>query len=353
MVAKKALKQKEVMIQSGKGGSFMPYRIIGNIQYASLCKFMVSLGVLFVFLPLIMLYLFLGSQDGGVFSNDEWLTYTEETKYLLMTKNRLYVAAVDWFPYISISSIIVGGFFFIIGFNKWSELQELEIKEKKVGVENMQGGTKEQIQMKHDRKELQEEDSEKPDISDNRVSPISNKETGAVSSKNNEAQLDEENQPKAPKERLTLKEHRAKFELMLNECASILQNKFYMTHEVRQNVEINGKCYDIIAVSKNDSDCDIIYEVIVDSSRSPRLHRAAIAFLTKSRIEYKNHVGRACKTVLLIVAPENCSQSYERCIKRDYIHLKNSEEMSFMFANVDRLEQLIQIKKDGSIIHEL
>lgn len=232
-------------------------------------------------------------------------------------------------------------------------MQELEIKEKKVGVENMQGGTKEQIQMKHDRKELQEEDPEKPDISDNRVNPISNKETGAVSSKNNEAQLDEENQPKAPKERLTLKERRAKFELMLNECAAILQNKFYMTHEVRQNVEINGKCYDIIAVSKNDSDCDIIYEVIVGSSISSQLHMAAINFLTKSRKEYKIHVGRVCKTVLLIVAPENRRQSYERIIKRNYIHLKTSEEMSFMFANENSLEQLIHIKKNGGIIHEL
>lgn len=331
----------------------MPYRFIGNIQYASLCKFMVSLGVLFVFLPLIILYLFLSRQDGVVFSKNEWLTYTEESKYLLTAKNQLYVAVVDWFPYLSCASIIAGVIFFVIGFIKWNKLQELEIEEKKVGVENMKGGTKEQIQMKHDRKELQEEDPEKPDISDNRVSPISNKETGAVSSKNNEAQLDEENQPKAPKERLTLKERRAKFELMLNECAAILQNKFYMTHEVRQNVEINGKCYDIIAVSKNDSDCDIIYEVIVGSSISSQLHMAAINFLTKSRKEYKIHVGRVCKTVLLIVAPENRRQSYERIIKRNYIHLKTSEEMSFMFANENSLEQLIHIKKNGGIIHEL
>ena len=333
----------------------MPYRFIGNIQYASLCKFMVSLGVLFVFLPLIILYLFLSRQDGVVFSKNEWLTYTEESKYLLTAKNQLYVAVVDWFPYLSCASIIAGVIFFVIGFIKWNKLQELEIEEKKVGVENMKGGTKEQIQMKYDRKELQEEDSEKPYISDDRLSPISNKETDAVPSKNNEAQLDavEKKLPNAPNIRLTLSERRARFELLLNECAAIMQNRFYMTHEVRQNVEINGKCYDMVAVSKNDTDCDIIYEVIVAFSKFPRLHRAVIAFLTKSRIEYKKHVGRACKTVLLIVAPENCSQSYERCIKRDYIHLKNSEEMSFMFANVDRLEQLIQMKKDGSIIHEL
>ena len=333
----------------------MPYRFIGNIQYASLCKFMVSLGVLFVFLPLIILYLFLSRQDGVVFSKNEWLTYTEESKYLLTAKNQLYVAVVDWFPYLSCASIIAGVIFFVIGFIKWNKLQELEIEEKKVGVENMKGGTKEQIQMKHDRKELQEEDSEKPYISDDRLSPISNKETDAVPSKNNEAQLDEVEKklPNAPNIRLTLSERRARFELLLNECAAIMQNRFYMTHEVRQNVEINGKCYDMVAVSKNDTDCDIIYEVIVAFSKFPRLHRAAIAFLTKSRIEYKKHVGRACKAVLLIVAPENCSQLYERCIKRDYIHLKNSEEMSFMFANVDRLEQLIQMKKDGSIIHEL
>lgn len=100
---------------------------MGNINYDSFYKFLVSLGIILIVFPCTaILFLFTDSFNLQI-SDSDLATYTETAQKVIKLKQSIPLLIEKWYVWLVFAIFVIAGFIFIFcGLKQWHELQKLD-----------------------------------------------------------------------------------------------------------------------------------------------------------------------------------------------------------------------------------
>lgn len=259
-----------VITEIGLGNSNMD-----KLQYDSFYKFMASIGVVLMTVPLLAIYYFLNTGNQFLISKTEYFNLTQESLCLLQVRYQTIFKVIYYLPWLCALLIGIGLLCFIYGCYNWHNIQlELDQQTKNKTIEQ------ERSLRKMDEVEVYQKRSDEV----------------------NEA-LDKTDS----KEILNRTEVNNMFVKMIcieNMCYDyILQNQGKKYH-VQRNIKVADKEFDIVSKSKKDN-LDILYEVKYwfNNVTKKRLQAVVVKEEEKGRI-YETYLHRNCRNIVLLVLPD-------------------------------------------------
>lgn len=256
-----------------------------KLQYDSLYKFLVSLGLIMIALPIAVLAYLLNSEL-VLINQEDFETLSQLSKQMLTNREKLLVLLRCIFPWFAVIFIILGMVLLAYGLYKWRQVQmNLDIK---LGAETT-------IQtlnaMKMNPKEI------------NRKISAEIKESGgqAIYNTVNTPLSQQPNQNTS--ETYTKIQH--KYAEIEQKCFDYVVAKYGRKYHFTKNIQMGHYSYDLIGVSKKDN-VDILIELKYWPSPLP-LSNVTRVFkrLSSAGVNYETISHRNFKTLLLVITPES------------------------------------------------
>lgn len=262
-----------------------------KLEYDSLHKFLVSLGIVLIALPFVSL-IYLLNADIALISQDEYDQLSQYSQYGLQQREQIMNFILKALPFLLVIMFITGVIFVIVGIRNWRKVQ----KDLDALVEA------ERIQ-----KELDSSTLKNSEVLAKTESEV--KENLSLEESNIQSQHDR-----------ILKY----MEIEERYFSNALPIAFQRRHIFKRNVRIGKYDYDAIAIS-TESKCDIIFEIkywcqpmpfSVISNTFDRLYKAGINYQT---IQQRNF---SC--VLAIIAPKESIERIRNNIEKHMQETSNS-----------------------------
>lgn len=206
---------------------------MSKLEYDNLYKFLVSLGIILIVLPLGALVYFYNTNP-ILISQIDFDLLSEYSLQMINSRNELLSIFIKVFPWFATASIIIGIILIICGIIKWFGVQKK--LDKKLDAETT-------------KKTLDELQASKEEVNEKLK-----KET--VDS-NNESIFSSENSAVSKNSQLKAMEKYYEIEEL---CFNYFAKKYSKKVDFKQNIRIGNTYYDFIGVSKND-DPDLIFEI--------------------------------------------------------------------------------------------
>ena len=259
-----------------------------KLQYDSLYKFFVSLGIILIALPIVALaYLING--DLVLISQTEFDALSEYSQKTIMYRESLTSYFTNMFPWICLIFMCIGGLFLCYGVYKWQTVQNN--LDKKLNAEaTMQALSL----MEMNSKEI--EDKVEAEVKED-VSAEMCDETNSSTVETQMNRID-------------------KYKEIEDQSYNFFATRYARTYGFKRNIRMGKHHYDFIGVSKND-DTDLIVEVKyfgVASMVSRRLHEM-LWRLHEAGSNYKAIAHRECKLIVFIVTPKEQLPQLERQVE--------------------------------------
>lgn len=286
-----------------------------KIEYGNVYKFLVSLGLFFVFSPFVGFYLFISRND-ILISQTDMIALSDYSLQSLEQKNVYIKFFIEVFPYISGLLILLGLGAFFWGIYKWKKNQDLEDaildSNKKKAEKELEQMTPSEI--------LQKAAKEsgivnmQPNI--DAVKPVSTKRNLF-----SRAELPQQNEFEGDYKRVV--DNMAKYLDVEDRVFNYYFNSnlaFMRRHFIKRNVKIGSHEYDYIAISTLDN-VDKIYEVKYWTHNVyNKLIDAAIEELQNAGINYERRMDRKCELRLFVVFSDHGKEKFNTKMEK---HLNN------------------------------
>ena len=264
-----------------------------KLQYDSFHKFMVSLGIILITLPIIA-YIFVIRGEPIILSQNDFNTLSTFSLKNISQKEYIIEIFAKYLPFLSIILILLGFVLIIYGCKKWSKIQkqldaqiEYDTTIKQINAQKM---SETEIVLKTAEEVLEAETVENCDeISDNTPNTIS-----------------------------TSRNHMLKYMQIEDYCFSKISEQYSKKYNLKKYLRIGKYEYDFIGISKKDN-IDLIFEVKYWRQIPPiatldnTLHR-----LFSSGENYERNAHRNFKIILIIVSPkEKINRIKNKMIERN------------------------------------
>lgn len=201
-----------------------------KLQYDSLYKFLVSLGVIFVALP-VAAFVYLLNSEPVLISQSDFDELSEYSWQMIEYKDSMTTFCIDAFPWFCGISICFGVFFLGYGICKWKSVQKN--LDKKLDAEaTMQVLSLMEMNNNEVESKVEKEVSEVISIEDGNKQPVISETEHLMS----------------------------RYQEIENICYNYFVAKYSGDYLLKKNIRIGRHCYDFIGVSIN-SNVDLLVEV--------------------------------------------------------------------------------------------
>ena len=249
-----------------------------KLQYDSFYKFLVSLGVILITLPILAMA-FIATGDVVLISQAEYENLSSFSQNAIQQKEELLNFISNWLPLITKIFIPLGAIFILAGGGRWLYIQlqlDDQIKSdtimKKINAKNMSA-------------------DEIVGKALGEVSETENKES-------NNSETTTPNIPYTPSENPVVKYMRIE-----NLCFSKAINEYSRDYHLKKNIRVGKHEYDFVAVSKKDN-IDLLFEVKYWRTCSTSRILELINKLYSRGIDYENTAHRNFRIILMLVTPK-------------------------------------------------
>lgn len=250
-----------------------------KLEYDSLHKFLVSLGVVFIAIPFLALYFIVGNEV-ALISQVDFDNLSLYTQSLLEQQRTLLKGIIIVLPIICIALFIAGMLLLWIGIKNWKKVQK-----------NLDAV----IESDRVRHELETEKMKNTEIVEKATAEVKEYETSN----------------KTPEHSTIIKHldiEERYFAKLLNEWPIWKKRRYSFS----RNIKIGKYEYDGIAVSSMDN-IDFIYEIKYwKQPRTNQLLRASLERLYRAGVNYETKKHRNFICILVIVVPEASIDSIKR-----------------------------------------
>ena len=253
-----------------------------KLEYDSLHKFLVSLGVIFIALPFVVLY-FIFSNDVTLISQIDFDGLSLYSQNLLQQQSYLWRIAIIVLPVICIVLFVVGSILLIIGISNWRKVQNN--LDAVIAADRIQ-------------RELDTERMKNSEIVEKATEEVKEYET-------------QTNMPEhsAIIKHLDIEERY--FTKTINEWPAWKRRRYSFW----RNIKIGNYEYDVVAVSSIDN-IDVIFEIKYwRQPRTTQMLRKSLERLYNAGVNYEKLKCRNFTCVLAIVAPEASISSMRRWVE--------------------------------------
>lgn len=258
-----------------------------KLQYDSFYKFLVSLGMLLIALP-VLAFLYILNTDYELISQNDYDNLSEISIHRIQNNEQLLDFTTTVMPAVSVILILIGLILIIVGCCKWYGIQ----------------------------KEL--DDQIKSDTITKKINATQLSSSETVEKAANEISAEQNTTTTISSERVV------KYMQIEDKCYKYFAQTLSRRYVLKQNLRIGRMEYDIVALSKRGNN-DLIFDIkywTVNKITDNRLEH--LISNTKYLLEnYKNISNHNCELVIVIIAPkENIEKIKERCLR----HIANYKE---------------------------
>ena len=281
-----------------------------KLQYDNLYKFLVSLGVVLIALPISAL-IFLTNGTFPTISQSEYEALSEYSIQNLQQRQFIISLIINFLPILSIILCIIGAILIIVGLRKWYQIQKIldsqttaETKIKEFEVAKMSN-----VEM------ITEKIRESEEISNNVVDSSNNDTTRPASSYSKEHQR-------------LLKYAEIEDKFFEHGIPKYMKKRYIY----KRNLRIGKFSYDTVAISLKTS-TDIIYEVKYwDRKPQNDLVHQTLKRLHSSGVNYEKEKLRDYRCILAIVVPQ---QIIDDVIEQVELFIEKFPEFNFSDININ------------------
>lgn len=268
-----------------------------KLQYDSFYKFLVSLGMLLITLP-ILAFLYVLNMDCKLISQSDYDNLSPISIQRIQNNENLLNFTTTIMPVASIVLIVIGLTLIIIGCCKWYSIQ----------------------------KELDEQIKSDTITKKINATQLSSSET--VEKAANEISTEQNTSTNVSSDRVV------KYMQIEDKCYKYFSNKFSHRYLFKQDLRIGRIEYDIIALSKRTKN-DLIFEVkywTVNTITDNRLEHliSKVKYMCEN---YKSITNHNCESVIVIVAPKEKIEKIKSACLNHFNNYKNLvlENVNFEF----------------------
>lgn len=268
-----------------------------KLQYDSFYKFLVSLGMLLITLP-VLAFLYVLNMDCKLISQSDYDNLSPISIQRIQNNENLLDFTTTIMPAASIVLIVTGLTLIIIGCCKWYSIQ----------------------------KELDEQI--KSDTITKKINATQLSSSESVEKAANEISAEQNASTNVSSDRVV------KYMQIEDKCYNYFSNKFFHRYLLKQNLRIGRFEYDIIALSKRTKN-DLIFEIkywTVNTITNNRLEHL-ISNVKSMCDNYKSITSHNCESVIVIVAPKEKIEKVKSACLNYFNNYKNSvlENVNFEF----------------------
>ncbi len=250
-----------------------------KLEYDSLHKFQVSLGLIFIALPfVILLYLFNG--EITLISQSEFEALSEYSQNQLHQHDSIINTFLIIFPIVCIASFIVGGILLYIGIKNWKKVQS--------DIDGVIAADR----LKH---ELDAEQMKQSEVLKRTIEEVK-----------------ESNPNETVPEQSAIMRHMDIEELYFsNSIPNHIKRRYFF----KRNLKIGKFEYDGIAISTKDN-IDLIYEIkFWRQPRTAQMLRSSLEHLYKAGVNYEIVKQRNFRCILVIVTSKEKVEAVQRWVE--------------------------------------
>lgn len=249
-----------------------------KLQYDSFHKFMVSLGIILITLPIVA-YIFLIKSEPIILSQNDFNTLSTFSLKNISEKEHIIENFTRYLSFSSIILILLGRVLIIYGCKKWSKIQkqldaqiEYDTTIKQINAQKMSAP---EIALKTAEEVLEAETIEDCDeITNNTLNTIS-----------------------------TSQNYMLKYMQIEDSCFSKISEQYSKKYNLKRYLRIGKYEYDFIGISKKDN-IDLIFDVKYwRQIPSTKILKSTLQRLFSSGVNYENNARRNFKIILIIVSP--------------------------------------------------
>lgn len=245
-----------------------------KLQYDSFYKFLVSLGIVLIALPVVAL-VFITNNDSVLITQSEYDVLSALSQNSIQQREQIFNFVIRWLPLIAKIMIPAGTALILIGGIKWFQIQ-LQLDK--------------QIKSETIIKEQTAKDMSASEIVERVADEVIENETASDTLQHN-----------IPDPKSSM----AKWLKIENACLEYFSNKYSRFFDYQQNIKVGKWSYDLLGVSKT-ADPDHLYEIKYWSHiPSDGLLESSIRRLEDSSINYESLTQRKCKCRFVIVIPDS------------------------------------------------
>lgn len=286
-----------------------------ELQYDSFYKFLVSLGVTLVALPIIAI-VFLMNNEILLITQNDYENLSCFTLHSIQNKEQLYNIIYTYFPPIAIALAIIGILLVSIGSYKWYKIQKMLDEQvesdtaiKKINAKKMNAT---EIALKAVEEAEETANNQSPKEDNNSI--------------NNSPQQQNKNQ---------VLEYMHIEDLCYRRALRIYSKKY----KLDKNIRVRDYCYDFIAISKKDN-IDLLFEVKYWRNIPPS-HVLSNTFnrLCEAGKNYKNTNFRDFKSILMIVTPDINIEKTKNYITRKLTNMQLDCAVEIDYISEEELNQ--------------
>lgn len=253
-----------------------------KLEYDSLHKFLVSLGVIFIALPFVVLY-FIFSNNVALISQVDFDGLSQYSQNLLQQQSFLWKIVIIVLPIVCLVLFVAGVILLVIGITNWRKVQK-----------NLDAV----IEADRIRHELDNEKMKNSEIFEKATEEVRENEMPANTSEHS-----------AIIKHLDIEDRY--FDKILNEWPIWKRRRYSFW----RNIKIGKYEYDGVAVSAMDS-IDLIYEIKYwKQPRSIQMLRTSLERIYKAGANYETLKHRNFSCILAIVAPKASLSSMKRWVE--------------------------------------
>lgn len=276
---------------------------MNKLEYDNLYKFLVSLGIILIALPLIALIYFYNANP-ILISQVEYDSLSKFSLQMIDNRNYLLSIFVKIFPWFTVIFILSGIVLIVCGIIKWFGVQKK--LDKKLDAEIT-------------KKTLDELQATKEEVNEK-----IKKETVEYIQNNFETLVNNNHGNKYPQGKTY--EKALEIEQL---CFDFCVCKYSKNYDFKQNIRIGETYYDFIGVSKND-DVDLVVEVKYFRRAASISHCIYNTFekMYEAGLRYQKVVHRDFKCIVIMVTPkeelprlENIVETYRK------VHIENASRI--------------------------
>ena len=271
---------------------------MGNLQYDSFYKFMVSAGVVLVAAPLIGLHYLLCNGNQILLSQNEYNELSYSSMQFVQRRDQTILNVLRVLPWLLAGLIFIGLLCLIYGSIKWHNIQKeidqqtkLKTQEQQIKVEKLS------------------------------VTEVAEKVINEVADEQDNQPFNDSN-PSLEKSRVT------KTLEVENLCYKFIYKKYSRSYNILQNIKIDKYACDILAVSMIDR-IDYLYEIKYwKSCPSKTLMNCVVNNIEALRSAYETKSQRFSRSILMIVTLDETKSSFQEF----FHHYVINQSMPFDFC---------------------
>lgn len=263
---------------------------MGKLQYDSFYKFIVSLGMVLIALPILAFYFFMQKTNDFIITEEEYVKLSSFSLEFINKRNEILQLFLRFFPIICIVFVISGISLFFNGLYKWRKIQK-EYDEQIC------------IKTKKERKELE------------KMTP-----TEIV-----EKKLEEVEEEFVESKRNSYRANIVKALQIENLWYAYLQKNLPSYYRIEQNVKTKDTHFDMVATSLEK---DILYEVRY-WKQYPDTQKFECCYRTfkENCFNYEQNISKKVEGILVIVCP---LEEFDKT----KMHCKSQEERLDLVENI-------------------